>query len=88
MRNASNKTEARHIKITSFPLSKEGGTSSGWGVGFQGIKEILKDIYEKMLSRKKNYQFDDIFTLNFDLKVFRKSVVGAVSYVFRSRHKT
>ena len=36
---------------------------------------------------KKFFQIDDFFPSYFDDKVFRKSVVGAVSFVLRSRHK-
>ena len=46
--------------------------------------EIIGVIDEKMLFRKKNDQFNDVFPLYFDGKVFRKLVVCAVSYVFRS----
>ena len=46
---------------------------------FHGNIENLTDI------DKNIYQFDDIFPPLFNDKVFQKSVVGAVSFVLRSR---
>ena len=47
--------------------------------------EIMKDLDRKTCSRNTKYQFYDFFPSYFDGKVFWKLVVGAASYVFRSR---
>ena len=47
--------------------------------------EIMKDLNIKTCSRNIKYQINDFFPSYFDGKVFWKLVVGAASYVFRSR---
>ena len=49
--------------------------------------EIMKDLNIKTCSRNIKYQINDFFPSYFDGKVFWKLVVGAASYVFRSRQQ-